>query len=275
MILNTVATELEKAENDKQIELEKEFVDLVDLYISLEKNTTNHAQNTQDDGTRKGITQSTAADPTHKNESESTKSNKEKAPVLATPSIYQLFQTSFELYQHDATKSKLLSFVLNVILYQIKSFCHVAKDDPLKGLIYGDIKVLGPPLLKVIWLLMKKEVKGKKDNGDIKGLFLLALMCLKEFIIVYSHSPEDIKEIEEMLSDSVGEEDVIDSECDTDYQENETNNQREKLLVTKFVKPLFSKLLHAKFFHEVEVKSSLTYFLIVLTFIYLKIGWLD
>ncbi|KAI3756589.1 hypothetical protein L1987_56411 [Smallanthus sonchifolius] len=252
VILNTVATELEKAIDDKKIELEKEFVDLVDLYISLEKCTPNYAQNTQNDGTRKGTTQSIAVDLTNKNEPDNTKSNKEKPPVLATHSIYQLFQTSFELYKHDATKSKLLNFVLNAILCQIKSFAYVAKDDPLKGLIYGDIKVLGPPLLKLIWLLMKKEGKGKKDNGDTKGLFLLALMCLKEFVIVNSQSPEEIREIDEMLLDSVGE-DVTDSECDHDYQENGINNQREKPLVTKFVKPLFSKLLHAKFFHEVEI----------------------
>ncbi|KAK9059162.1 hypothetical protein SSX86_021781 [Deinandra increscens subsp. villosa] len=252
VILNTVATELEKASDDKKIEMEKEFVDLVDLYISLEKNTTNHAPSTQNDGTRKGITQSTAVDPTYKNETDNAKSNKAKAPVLATSSLYQLFQTSFELYKHDESKSKLLNFVLNAILCQIKSFADVANDDPLKGLIYGDIKVLGPPLLKLIWLLMKKDAKGKKDNGDIKGLFLLALMCLKELVIVNSYSLEEIREIEEMLSDSVRE-DAVDSECDHDYEVNETDNEREKILVSKFVKPLFSKLIHAKFFHEVEI----------------------
>ncbi|XP_022029770.1 Fanconi anemia group I protein isoform X2 [Helianthus annuus] len=249
VMLNTVATELEKAVDDKKTELENEFSDLVDLYVSSEKNVAN---STQSDSTRKGTTQSTAIDPTYKNESDNTKCIKEKAPVLATSSIYQLFKTSFELYKHDATKSKLLNFVLNAILFQIKSFAYVAKDDPLKGLIYGDIKVLGPPLLKLIWLLMKKEAKGKKDNGDIKGLFLLALMCLKELVIVNSHSGEEIREIEEMLLDSVGE-DVSDSECDHEYQVNGIDDQREKLLVTKFVKPLFSKLLHAKFFHEVEI----------------------
>ncbi|KAD4178259.1 hypothetical protein E3N88_26850 [Mikania micrantha] len=252
VILNTVATELEKAANDKKIELEKEFVALVDLYMSLDKNTTNHAQNTQNDSTRKGLTHSTAADPTCKNESENMKSNEEKASVLATSSLCQLFRTSFELYKHDVTKSKLLSFVLNAILYQIKSFAYVAKDDSLKGLIYGDIKVLGPPMLKLIWLLMKKETKSKKDNGDMKSLFLLALMCLKELVIVNSHSPEDIREIEEMLSDSVGE-DVVDSESDHDYQMKEIDNEREKLLITKFVKPLFSKFFHAKFFQEAEI----------------------
>ncbi|KAI7743443.1 hypothetical protein M8C21_011294 [Ambrosia artemisiifolia] len=230
VILNTVATELEKATDDKKIELEKEFADLVDLYVSLEKNTPNCAQNTQNDGTRKGITQSTAVDSTYKNESDNTKFIKEKPPVLATSSIYQLFKTSFELYKHDSTKSKLLNFVLSAILCQIKSFAYVAKDDPLKSLIYGDIKVLGPPLLKLIVLLIKKDAKGKKDNGDIKGLFLLALMCLKEFVIVNSHSPEEIREIEEMLSDSVGE-DGVDSESDHDYQGNGINNQREKLLI--------------------------------------------
>lgn len=257
VILNTVATELEKATDDKKIELEKEFVDLVNLHESLEKHTSTFSQNTQSSGTKRGITQSTALDLTQKNEPDNTKSINERSPFLATRSINQLFQTSFELFKQDAAKSKLLKFVLNATLCQIKSFSYVAKDDPLKALIYGDIKVLVPPVLKSIWLLMrvnqKKEAKGKKDNEDRKGLVLLALMCLKELLLTFgSQSPEEMRKFEDMLSDLVNG--VLDSECDPGDQMNGSNSQGEELFFSKFVKPLFSKLLHAKLFHEIEVK---------------------
>ncbi|KAI3691576.1 hypothetical protein L6452_31372 [Arctium lappa] len=280
VILNTLAIELEKATNDKKIDLEKEFVDLVDLYGSLEKYTSTSTQSTQSNGTRKGIARSTALDLTYKNESDNTKSFKEGASFLATPSIYQLFQTLFELYKNDAVKSvttsqihsqttskppnqhsRLFHFILNATLCQIKSFFYVAKDDPLKALIYGDIKVLGPPLLKLIWLLMwpdqkKKDAKGKKDNEDRKGLIFLALMCLKELLTISSQNLDEMREIEDMLSDAVGADastDVLDPEGDHNEPPNGINNQREELFITKIVKPLFSELLHAKFYHEVEI----------------------
>lgn len=256
VILNTVAIELEKATNEKKIELEKEFIDLVNLYESLEKHSSASAHISQTSGTRKGITQSTALDLTYKNELDSTKSSTERASFLATSGICQLFQTSFELYKHDATNRKLLLFVLNGTLCQIKSSSYVAKDDPLKGLIYGDIKVLGPPLLKLIWLIMrdqkKREAKGKKDNEDKRGLILLALRCLRELLTVSFQSADRMREVEDMLSDSV---DVLDSECDHNDLADGSNNQREEVFMTKLVKPLFYKLLHAKLFHEVEVIS--------------------
>nr|GEV47933.1 fanconi anemia group I protein [Tanacetum cinerariifolium] len=266
VILNTVATELEKATNDKKIELIKEFVDLVDLYESLDTSATT-AQTT---GTKKGITQSTALDPTYKNEADNLKSSAEKSSFLATRSIYQLFQTLFELFKHDTAASqvrsqtstklpnqhcKLCHFVLNATLRQMKSYSYLAKDDPLKALIYGDIKVLGPPVLKLIWLLMqadkkKNEAKGKKDNEDGKGLLLLALMCLKELLTVCSQSPDEMREIEDMLSKSV----VEDASQDMHVNESE----REELFITKTLKPLLSKLLHAKFFHEVEILCDIS-----------------
>nr|XP_043630505.1 Fanconi anemia group I protein [Erigeron canadensis] len=253
--LNTVATELEKATNEKKIELEKEFIDLIDLYESLGKHTSTSTHNSQYNGTRKGITQSTALELTYKNELDTTKPSKERASFLATSSIYQLFQISFELYKHDAAKSKLLHFVLNATFCQIKSLSLVAKDDTLKGLIYGDIKVLGPPLLKSIWLIMrvdpkKKETKGKKDNEDRKGLILLALMCLKELLAVHSQSPEEMKVVEDMLSSSV---DALDSEGDQNDRGNGINTQSKEVFISKIVIPLVFKLLHSKLFQEVEI----------------------
>ncbi|KAI3505106.1 hypothetical protein L1887_27015 [Cichorium endivia] len=236
VILNTLATELENASDEKKIDLEKEFVDLVDVYESLEKHTC-----TQSNGTSKGVIRSTGTDLTYKNESENTKSCKERATFLSTSSIHRLFQTFFE-NQH----SKVLYFVLNAAFCKIKSFSHVAQDDPLKGLMYGDVKVLGPPLLKVIWLLMqgdqkKKEAKGKKEEEDKKGLVFIALMSLKELLTICSQSTEEMGEIEDMLLD------------ENENASSDHNIQREELLITKIVKPLFSRLLQAKFFHEIEV----------------------
>ncbi|XP_071730859.1 uncharacterized protein [Rutidosis leptorrhynchoides] len=256
VILNILATELEKATNERKVELEKEFIDLVNQYESLEKHSSASAHISQTNGTRKGITQSTALDLTYnKNEPDSTKSSTERVSFFATSSIYQLFQTTLELYKNDTTNIQLLSLVLNITLRHIKSFSYVAKDDPLKGLIYGDIKVLGPPLLKSIWLIMrldqkKKEAKGKKGNEDKKGLVLLALRCLKELVTVSSQSSDEMREVEDMLSDSV---DVLDSECDHNDLVNGNNDQREGVFLTKIVKSLFFKLLHAKLFHEVEI----------------------
>ncbi|KAI3689494.1 hypothetical protein L2E82_47453 [Cichorium intybus] len=234
VILNTLATELEKASDEKKIDLEKEIFDLVDVYESLEKHTC-----TQSNGTSKGVIRSTGTDLTYKNESENTKSCKERATFLSTSSIHRLFQTFFE-NQH----SKVLYFVLNTAFCKIKSFSHVAKDDPLKGLMYGDVKVLGPPLMKVIWLFMqgdqkKKEAKGKKEEEDKKGIVFIALMSLKELLTICSQSTEEMGEIEDML---------LDENASSDH-----NIQREELLITKIVKPLFSRLLQAKFFHEIEV----------------------
>ncbi|KAL4565776.1 hypothetical protein LXL04_029881 [Taraxacum kok-saghyz] len=234
VILNTLATELQNANNDKKIDLQKEFIDLVDLHESFEKH--NCTQN-------KGIPRSTAYDSSHstnKNESDNTKWCKERTTLLSTSSICQLFQTFF----HDSSNqhSKVYNFVLNATFCKIKSCSYVAKDDPLKGLVYGDVRVLGPPLLKVVWLFMlpdqkKKEAKGKEDKN---GLVLLALMCLKELLTVCSQSQEEMGELQDMLSRSLSEDEL-------------PNIQREEVFVTKIVKPLFSKLLQVKFFHEVEV----------------------
>ncbi|CAH1453879.1 unnamed protein product [Lactuca virosa] len=236
VILNTLATELEKASNDTKIDLEKELIDLVDLHESL---------CTQNNGARKETPRSTAPDLTYKNESDNTKWCKETTTFMSTSSIHHLFQTLFQLYKSSNQHSKLFYFVLNATFCKIKSCSNVAKDDPLKSLMYGDIKILGPPLLKVILLLMqpdqkKKEAKGKKDEDDKKGLVLLALICLKELLTICSQSPDEMREIEDMLSDSLVEDEPL-------------NIQREEVFITKIVKPLFSKLLQAKFFHEIEV----------------------
>nr|GEU73020.1 FAR1 DNA binding domain, zinc finger, SWIM-type, MULE transposase domain, FHY3/FAR1 family [Tanacetum cinerariifolium] len=98
----------------------------------------------------------------------------------------------------------------------------------------------------------RKSTEYKRKDGKVKlsGLLLLALMWLKELLTVYSQSPHKMREIEDILSKSLVEDasqDMHDNECG-----------REELFITKTLKPLLSKFLHAKFFHEVKIMCDIS-----------------
>lgn len=166
---------------------------------------------------------------------------------------------------------KLLLFALNASLRLIKSFSAAGKDDKLKSLVYGELKLLSSPMLKLIRFLKlspntmadhkKNETKGKKDAEDRQELFHLALVCLKELIATALQCPEQEGIMKELVSEAIfenGPKDVphVDSvdECEVDKR---TDDQTE-ISVYKFIqliiKPIFSELLAASSFQEMEVK---------------------
>lgn len=285
MVLNTIATELEKATDVKKVDLEKELIELVDVYASLEKYTSKGNAN------KRGIVRSTASQVPDKLEAGNTKFFNERT-LLATTSINQLLRTALELYkcgsnsiatsqdrsQPSSNKStiqcfKFLSFILNASVRLIKSFSVVGKDSILKTLVYGEIKLLGPPLLKLVWLLKlgpnseedhkKKEAKGRKDAEDKKEHIYLALVCLKELVIIAFQSPEQIGLIEELVSDSIldyGPKDIPTADSEDECELGDQTERSKHMFIQKIVKPLFSELLAASFSQEVEVNFCCVFF---------------
>ncbi|CAL5393296.1 unnamed protein product [Camellia sinensis] len=291
VVLNIVATELEKVNNVKREDFEKELIELVDAYESLGKYTCTSKQG---NGTRRGIVRSSAHDIPDNSDASNMKLSQERAPFLATSSIYQLLQTALKLYKSDCSNNdaaspnqtqlssgktsirsyKILSFILNASLRHIKSFLFVGKDDPLKTLIYGEIKVLGLPLLKLVWLLMsvpkfettqkKREVKVRKDVEDKKENIYLALTCLKELITISLRGPDEMGLIEDLMSVSSPDHastnmmDVSwDDECQQASGIDDPLARSKELFIKKCIRPLFSELLAVSFLREVEILSDI------------------
>ncbi|KAF5944697.1 hypothetical protein HYC85_018774 [Camellia sinensis] len=291
VVLNIVATELEKVNDVKREDFEKELIELVDAYESLGKYTCTSKQG---NGTRRGIVRSSAHDIPDNSDASNMKLSQERAPFLATSSIYQLLQTALKLYKSDCSNNdaasqnqtqlssgktsirsyKILSFILNASLRHIKSFLFVGKDDPLKTLIYGEIKVLGLPLLKLVWLLMsvpkfettqkKREVKVRKDVEDRKENIYLALTCLKELITISLRGPDEMGLIEDLMSVSSPDHastnmmDVSwDDECQQASGIDDPLARSKELFIKKCIRPLFSELLAVSFLREVEILSDI------------------
>lgn len=243
VVINVIATELEKATEIEQVHLNKEIIDFINLYDSLEKDKLTLKQS---NGIRK-IDSCTL-----------TKLSEERLPFMTTSSIYQLLLTTLRLY-NASDCSKLLSFVLKASLSHIKSFKHVGDSDPLKALIYGEIKLLGRPLLKMVILLSsrlkldigqkKKETKGKKVSEYREEYVSLSLICLKELIQISMESPTFTGLIKDLLS--VSSESEVASRSDDEH----TNG---KLFLEKIIRPMVTELLLMSYFSEVEILSNLT-----------------
>lgn len=284
VVLNTIGTELEKGTEIKKADLEKEIIELADLHDSLDKDTCISRQST---GVRRGNLRTTPHDTPNVMDSGHPKLTHGQIPYLASSSIYYLLQTTLKLCSTDCSKSvgasqnhsqsslgnsskycpKVISLVLNACLRHLKSLPVMRKDDPLKTLIYGNIKMLGPQLLKLIFLLKsvpkfvtdqkKKEAKGKKDVEDRREHLHLALICLKELIVVSSWSANLTGLLEDMASVYTLECPVSDDECEAAARIDDQHIRSKELFITKTLKPLFSELLALSFFAEVEVTALL------------------
>ncbi|KAA8548947.1 hypothetical protein F0562_000631 [Nyssa sinensis] len=265
VVLNTVATKLEKATDVQKLDLEKELIELIDLHDSLENETF---KSRQGNGSRRGSQRTTACDILDNSSSGHQKLSRERTPFLATSDSQNHSQSSSS--KTSVRCSKMISFVLNASLFQIKSFCLVGKDDPMKALIFGDIKSLGFPLLKLVCLLKsgpkyethqkKKEDRGKKDAEDRKEHIHLALTCLKELIRICLWSPEQEGLIEDLLSVSTLENvsrNVVDAGWDDESElptsSDDQHTRSIELFIRKIIKPLFSEFLALSYFREVEV----------------------
>lgn len=284
MLLNTIANELEKDSDADKSDLEKEFIGFVDLHDSLEKDSSTSRQG---NGTRRVNIRATAPDTPNNHDSGNNNLTQERISFLATSSIFQLLQTVVKLYniecsngvtasqKHSQTSSgkttkccsKIISFVLDATLRQIKTYPAVGKDDPLKTLIYGGIDILGSPLLKLIFLLLKsgpksttdqkkKETKGRKGVEDRKEHLHLAFICLKELITISLRSSRITDLLEDLLS-------VATVEYGLNYESEESSKiddqhiRSKELFIEKLLKPLILELLGLSYLREVEVNAFL------------------
>ncbi|BBG93163.1 hypothetical protein Prudu_001092, partial [Prunus dulcis] len=279
VVLNAVATELEKATDRKKLDLEKELVEFVDLHDSLDKDTGFSRHSTV---IRRGNPRTSAHDVPNNMESGHSKVTQGRISFFATSSIYQILQTVLKLLNTDNPNhvaasqnnsqltcktskccSKMICFVLNASLSHIKSSSVLQNDDPLRTLIYGEIKVLGPPLLKLIFLLTsrpkmvsnqnKTEAKGKKDVQEQKEHLHLALICLKELIMICSRTSHLTGLLEDMVSISTLQHAGLDNESETISIIEDQHTRSKELFIVKTLKPLFSELLALSFFSEVEI----------------------
>lgn len=295
VLLNVVATELEKATDMGKLDLEKELMQLVDLYDSLQKDANGTKQI---NGPTKGSSKSTSQGILDKSD-HNVKGGSRAAPLklsqarrsfLATSSIHQVFVIALKLFNvagshaqvsqnHSQSSpsttsvncSKLISFGLKACLHHLKSFSAIDKDDPLNTLIYGDMCVLGCPLLQLGLLLLKscsklgkdqkkKEVKGRKVIEERAEQIHLSLTCLYELIKINFHSPQFTDLIEDLASVSATENvtengvDAVefnDSELASMVDDQHMRNMH--LFLDKIIKPFFSKLLALSLFRESEV----------------------
>lgn len=283
VVLNVITAEFEKATDLKKIDLEKELLEHVDLYASLERYFSSGV------GNKRGIVRSTVTQIPDKPESGRTNLFQERT-LLATTSISHIFHIALGMYKsgsnstatsqnHSQSSSsnssiqcfKLLLFALNASLRLIKSFSEAGKDDMLKNLVYGEMKLLSSPILKLIWFLKlspnsvadhkKNEIKGRKDAEDRKEIFHLALVCLKELISTALQFPEQEGIMAELVSQATLEnvpKDVLNVDLVDEFaEENQTDDETERsihMLIQLIVKPIFSELLAASSFQEIEVK---------------------
>ncbi|KAL6193735.1 hypothetical protein ACLB2K_034819 [Fragaria x ananassa] len=280
VLVNAIATDLDKASDRKKLDLEKEIIQFVEIHHSLDKDTCFSSKST---AVRKGSTRTPAHDILN-NINSSPKEMQARVSFFTTSTIYQILQTLLRLLDTDSShnveasqlhsqstsktskcSSEFISFVLNESLSHIKSSILLRNEDPLRTLIYGEIKMLGSPLLKLISLFKsgpklvmdqkKKETKGKKDVGRREYLHL-ALSCLKELIMICSNS--DLTGLlEDMVSISTLKDADLNIECERASRIEDPHIRSIELFILKTLKPLFSELLALSLFGEVEIICDL------------------
>ncbi|KAL2470368.1 hypothetical protein Adt_38504 [Abeliophyllum distichum] len=288
VMLNITVTELEKATDVNKMELGSELSMLVGIHESLEKHTS---ISRPCNGIRRGTVRPTASDAADKLASGSTKFSPERTPLLAMPSICQLLKMALESSTPDSSRTgaasqnhlqlstsaasaqnfELLSSVLSICFRQLKLFPFEGKDDPWKALIYGDIKLLGSPLLKVIWCLKsdidkkKKETKGRKDAEDRKEHIHLGLLCLKKLIEISLYSSKYVGLIDDLVLASGPEHESIRSmefpcndECKLAEGVDDQNTRSKELFIKMNIKPLLTEFLALSFFHEAQILCDIT-----------------
>lgn len=280
VLLNYIITDLEKQPEGKKGDIRKEIVDLIDIYESLEKDVGKTKQGNV--GKRVRFSSRNKSDDADEGKA-SINEEREKVPFLATSSIYQLFQLTFQLYssksagnlsgsqdhsQSSSAKteksiSSVFSFTLHVCVGHIRSSLCMKKENPLKSLVYGDMKVLGPPLLKVVYMLKpgpplatgqtNKENKGRKCAEGRKECLHLALLSLKELLNIYSSGSDLTGLLEDMLAVPASEDATL-GECGEDSKIEDPLVKSIELFMEKIMKPMITDLI-AQNSNDVEVNS--------------------
>ncbi|KAG4182730.1 hypothetical protein ERO13_A09G063000v2 [Gossypium hirsutum] len=279
VVLNTVAMDLEKAA-DQKVELEKEIMQFVDRHDSLAKEASTSRQS---NACKRPNLRATAKDATDDIDSGNPQLIQEHSFFLATSSIYQLLLIALKLYSSESSdieatsqnhsqssssktsKScfKIISFALNASLHHVKSSAAVGNEGPMKKLIYGEINMLGPPLLRLTLLLKpgsnvatsqrKNESKAKKDAEERKELLLLALFCLKEMITVSLCGSCLTHLLENLLSVPELEHADLHDECGQASEIDDQDIKNKELFVQKYLKPLLTDLMKLSAFWTVEI----------------------
>ncbi|KAJ6889818.1 Fanconi anemia group I protein [Populus alba x Populus x berolinensis] len=282
VVVNTIATRLNKATDIEKVDLEKELVGFVNLHESLEKDLCTRLST----GIKRGNLRATAPAPGMASNIEpgNNRVTQERIPYLTTSSLCQLMQTALKLCNTECSKTiaasqhhsqlssskpvtclKIMAFILNHSLHHIKSYQTVAKENPLRTLIYGEIKLMGPPLLKLIFLLKsgkklvtdeKKKEKRIKDE-DRKGYLHLALLCMKELVTISLQNPHLTGLLEDLVSVSTLEYPELDDKYEEATRIDDQHIRIKQLFVVKVLKPLFSELLAQSYFHELEIISDM------------------
>ncbi|KAK6138776.1 hypothetical protein DH2020_027487 [Rehmannia glutinosa] len=287
VVMNIIVSELVKAANAQKLELERELSQFIDIHEFVEKYTLNSRQGS---GTKKAIIRPSVSDSADKLALGDAKLPAERTPLLATSSIHRLLQLALDLWKIDYSKngavsqknsqlssgktqalnSKILCRVLNMCFRQLKFFFLADKDDPLKTLMYGEIKLLGPPVLNIILSLKsvpksqtdvnKKEAKGRKYVEDRKEHIHLALLCLKKLIEISLNSSKYVGLIDDLVS-AYRLEDVstvsVDADCDDECKLaegiDEQSTKSKELFIKRTIKPLLHEFLEFSFFREAEI----------------------
>ncbi|XP_021291605.1 Fanconi anemia group I protein isoform X2 [Herrania umbratica] len=279
VLLNTIAMDLEKATDQKKVELEKELIEFVDLHDSLSKDACTSRSNVA----KKVNLRATLTQTPDNTDSGNTKLIQEHIPFLATSSIYQLLQIALKICSSESSNSeatsqrhsqsslgkaskscfKIVSFALNASLHNIKSSALVGNEDPLKKLIYGDINMLGSQLLSLTLSLKsgsnvatsqtKKESKAKKDVEERKEHLHLALLCLKEMIAISLCSSRLTGLLANLLSVPQLENAGLHDECVLASEIDDQDVRNKELFILKFLKPMLSELMKVSAFRNIEV----------------------
>ncbi|KAG6428135.1 hypothetical protein SASPL_112384 [Salvia splendens] len=277
VVMNNIVNELVKAANEQKLELEMELSQFVEIHEFVDKYTSNSRHGS---GAKKPVIRPSASDAADKLAIGCAKQSPDRTPLLATSSIHHLLRISLESWELENSKngaasqrnsqpssgkaqvlgSKILSRVLHMCFHQLKFFSQTGKDDPFKTLVYGEIKLIGPPLLNIIFSLKsvsKKEAKVQKDVECRKENIHLALLCLKKIIEVSLSSAKYLCLIDHLVSTSLPEENVAtcawcDDECKL-AEGIDDQSTKSKELFLKSIKPLLIEFLEFSFFREAEI----------------------
>ncbi|KAI4364453.1 hypothetical protein MLD38_020543 [Melastoma candidum] len=272
VVLNHIACEMERANGTKKADLEKEFMDCVLSYYSMKRHMSNYKPSS---GTRSNPLTYLSGFPENSQPS-CNKMNQENVPYFSTSSISQLVETAilqYSLEQSDAaaassqshsqpsscsnlkSHASVIPFVLDAFLRHVTTCAGIGKDDPFTTLIYGDMKILGGPLMKLIILLKPGQGRagvGRKDSRAKTGKENLhqALICLKELIGIYLESPQLLLLLQDLVRVSRAEHDLKGVSNNTD--DNEKIRVGEAFVMAT-LKPLLSDVLAVSFYSEAEV----------------------
>ncbi|VFQ70471.1 unnamed protein product [Cuscuta campestris] len=284
VMLNIIITDFGKANNTKKMDLEKEMLEFVRIHESLQKNVCTTRQS---GGVKRGSLRLTANDVSERLDISCTVLSVERVPLLGTPAICQLLYTAPESLmlggseapqnhsqpssgKDSAPYANIFSFALELCMRQLKSYNSAAKEDPMKMLVYGDIKQLGPPLLKMAWFLMsasisdkfiKKDACRKKGVNGKKEHLHSVLVCLKELIKISLLHPGYMDLMDCLVSVPVPEDILIrgaDHGSNDEYAPaNGVVMKSDELFIQKCIQPMLYELLAQSFFLEVEVLSNI------------------